>query len=117
MTLHPVVAERKLEALRHAMGSAILTALVDPEVVEILVNPDGRLVLDRLGAGRSDTGARLNAEARERVVRLIADYVGEPVTREMPRLSGVLPLTGERFQGFFPPVTTAPAFSIRKRPA
>lgn len=117
MSVHPIVAERKLEALRHALGSDILAALVDPSVVEILANPDGRLVLDHVGSGRADTGRRLEPEARERVIRLIADYVGDPVTREMPRLSGVLPATGERFQGFLPPVTAAPAFSIRKRPA
>lgn len=117
MSVHPVVGERKLEALRHALGSDILTALTDPQVVEILANPDGRLVLDRIGSGREDTGRRLAPEARERVVRLVADYVGDPVTRETPRLAGVLPVTGERFQGFLPPVTAAPAFSIRKRPA
>ena len=117
MTAHPIVTERKLEALRHALGPAILAALVEPAVVEILSNPDGRLVLDRAGEGRTDTGIHLDPEARERVVRLVADYVGEPVTRETPRLSGVLPVTGERFQGFLPPVTSGPAFSIRKRPA
>lgn len=90
---------------------------MDPEVVEILVNPDGRLVLDRIRQGRSAEDLHLAPEARERVVRLIADYVGELVTRETPRLAGVLPGTGERFQGFLPPVTPAPAFSIRKRPA
>ncbi len=47
---------------------------------------------------------------------MIGDYVGEPITRDDPRLSGVLP-TGERFQGFLPPVSAQPAFSIRKRPA
>jgi P-type conjugative transfer ATPase TrbB len=117
MIAHPVATERKLAALRHALGQPILDALVDPAVVEILVNPDGRLVLDRLSGGRADTGQSLDMEARERVVRLIADYVGEPVTRETPRLSGVLPVTGERFQGFLPPVTPGPAFAIRKRPA
>lgn len=117
MTAHPIVVERKMEALRHALGPAILAALVEPAVVEILVNPDGRLVLDRTGEGRKDTGVRLESDARDRVVRLIADYVGELVTRETPRLSGVLPVTGERFQGFLPPVTTGPAFSIRKRPS
>ena len=113
---HPIVAERKLEALRHALGETVLSALLEPAVVEIMANPDGRLVLDRAGAGRADTGQRLAPEARERVIKLVADYVGEPVTREDPRLSGVLPGTGERFQGFLPPVTPAPAFSIRKRP-
>lgn len=117
MAVHPIIASRKLEALRHALGETVLAALVEPEVVEILANPDGRLVLDRSGEGRRDTGVTLSAEARERVVRLIADYVGETVTRDDPRLSGVLPATGERFQGLLPPVTSAPAFSIRKRPA
>lgn len=117
MAAHPIIAERKLEALRHAMGDTVLAALVEPAVVEILANPDGRLILDLSGEGRRDTGATLSAEARERVVRLIADYVGETVTRGDPRLSGVLPGTGERFQGMLPPVTAAPAFSIRKRPA
>jgi len=115
MSVHPVIGERKLEALRHALGPDVLAALIDPHVVEILGNPDGRLVLDRIGSGRADTGLRLEPEARERVVRLVADYVGDPVTRENPRLAGVLPSTGERFQGFLPPVTAAPAFSIRKR--
>jgi type IV secretion system protein TrbB len=117
MALHPLVAERRLEALRHALGPVVLDALTDPGVVEILANPDGRVILDRAGAGRCDTGATLSAEARERAVRLIADHAGEVVTREDPRLSGVLPGTGERFQGLLPPVAPAPAFSIRKRPA
>lgn len=117
MAVHPIVAERKLEALRHALGPVILAALVEPAVVEILANPDGRLILDRSGEGRRDTGETLAPEARERAIKLIADYVGEVVARETPRLSGVLPGTGERFQGLLPPIVTAPAFSIRKLPA
>lgn len=117
MAPHPLIAERKLEALRHALGETVLAALVDPDVVEILANPDGRLILDRVGEGRIDTGTVLSAEARERAVRLIADYVGEVVTRDDPRLAGVLPATGERFQGLLPPVAQAPAYSIRKRPS
>ncbi|MCZ8195841.1 MAG: P-type conjugative transfer ATPase TrbB [Aquidulcibacter sp.] len=114
---HPIIAERRLEALRHALGPVALAALVDPDVVEILANPDGQLILDKIGTGREATGNTLAPEARDRVIRLIADYVGEPVLPEDPRLSGVLPETGERFQGALPPVSRAPAFSIRKRPA
>jgi type IV secretion system protein VirB11 len=109
-------AARKHEALNHALGERVLAALADPLVVEVLANPDGRLVVDRLRTGRTDAGIEMTAQARERVIRLIADYVGEPITRDDPRLSGVLP-TGERFQGFLPPVCAQPAFSIRKRPA
>lgn len=111
-----VAAQRKLDALHHALGAQVLEALARPQVVEVMANPDGRLVVDALDEGRVDTGARLSAEARERAIRLIAEHVGEPVTRDDPRLSGILP-SGERFQGFMPPVTPQPAFSIRKRPA
>ncbi len=117
MAPHPIIAERKLEALRHALGATVLAGLEENAVVEILANPDGRLVLDRIGDGRRDTGQVLSSESRERAIRLIADYVGETVTRENPRLSGVLPGTGERFQAVLPPVSVGPAFSIRKRPA
>jgi type IV secretion system protein VirB11 len=116
MTPEAESAQRRRAALDHALGGDILAALAAPEVVEVLANPDGRIVLDRLGGGRSDTGWRMAAAGRERVIRLVADYVGEPVTREDPRLSGVLP-TGERFQAFMPPVCAQPAFIIRKRPA
>lgn len=109
-------ADRRLDALRHALGEGVLTALADPAVVEVLANPDGRLIVDRQGEGRRDTGIRLSAEARERTIRLIADHVGETANRETPRLSGVLPGGGERFQALLPPLAHGPAWAIRKRP-
>lgn len=115
MSADEIAARRKRDALRHALGDAVIAALDDPRVVEVLANPDGRLVVDHVVEGRRDTGERLSAPARERAIRLVAEHVGEPVTREDPRLSGVLP-TGERFQGFLPPVSSSPTFSIRKRP-
>lgn len=116
MQSHPIVAERKLEALRHALGESVLAALCDPAVVEILANPDGRLILDLVGEGRRDTGEVISPEARERTIRLIGDHVGESVGPHAPRLSGVLP-SGERFQGMLAPVCRQPAYAIRKRPA
>lgn len=115
MNAEALAVARKREALDHALGDAVLEALAEPLVVEVLANPDGRLVIDRLRSGRVDSGVTLSAQARERVIRLVADYVGEPITRDDPRLAGILP-SGERFQGFLPPVCAQPAFSIRKRP-
>lgn len=115
MTADALGAQRRRDALDHALGPVILAALADATVVEILANPDGRIVLDRTGRGREDTGHLMAPGARERVIRLVADHVGEPVLRDDPRLSGILP-SGERFQGFLPPVCAQPTFSIRKRP-
>jgi type IV secretion system protein VirB11 len=116
MSPEALAAARKREALDHALGETVRAALAQPDVVEVLANPDGRVVVDRQGAGRTEAADGLSAHARERVIRLVAEYVGDPISRDDPRLSGVLP-TGERFQGFLPPVCAQPAFSIRKRPA
>lgn len=116
MLAHPIVLERKLEALRHALGETVLAALCNPRVVEILVNPDGRIFVDEIGSGRRDTGETSPPEARDRAIRLVADHVREAAGPTFPRLSGVLP-TGERFQGMLPPVIAQPAYAIRKRPA
>jgi type IV secretion system protein VirB11 len=101
--------------LRTALGPAIAAALEDPEVVEILLNPDGTLWLDRLGTGRAPTGITLSAQDAERIIRVVAAQVGAEIHAATPILSAELPLTGERFEGVFPPVVRAPSFAIRKR--
>ncbi|WP_438502439.1 P-type conjugative transfer ATPase TrbB [Albidovulum aquaemixtae] len=100
--------------LRTALGPAIARFLEDPMIVEVLLNPDGRLWIDRLSEGLSDTGATLSAADGERIVRLVAHHVGAEVHAARPRVSAELPETGERFEGLLPPVVTAPCFAIRK---
>lgn len=111
-----LTAERKNTALRHALGPVIVSALSDRMVVEVMVNPDGKIWVDKIGEGRSWTGHRLAPADAERILRLLADHAGEVVTRENPRVSATLPETGERFQGAFMPLVAAPTFAIRKRP-
>ena len=105
---------RGARMLRTALGPAIAGFLEDPSVVEVMLNPDGRLWIDRLSEGLSDTGERLNAADGERIVRLVAHHVGSEVHAGSPRVSAELPETGERFEGLLPPVVAAPTFAIRK---
>ena len=100
--------------LRTALGPAITAWLEEPSVVEVMLNPDGRLWIDRLKGGLEDTGERLSAADGERIVRLVAHHVGAEVHPASPRVSAELPETGERFEGLIPPVVTAPTFAIRK---
>lgn len=100
--------------LRTALGTAIAGFLEDPQIVEVMLNPDGRLWIDRLSEGLSDTGERLSPADGERIIRLVAHHVGAEVHAGAPRVSAELPGTGERFEGLLPPVVTAPAFAIRK---
>lgn len=100
--------------LRTALGPSIARFLEDPAVIEVMLNPDGRLWIDRLSEGLADTGETMSAATSERIVRLVAHHVGVEVHARSPRVSAELPETGERFEGLLPPVVAAPAFAIRK---
>ena len=100
--------------LRTALGGAIAGWLADPSVIELMLNPDGRLWVDRLGAGIADSGILLSAADGERIIRLVAHHVGAEVHGGAPRVSAELPEGGERFEGLLPPVVAAPTFAIRK---
>lgn len=100
--------------LRTALGDEIARWLEEPAVIEVMLNPDGKLWVDRLGAGLADTGCQMDAASGERIIRLVAHHVGVEVHGSAPRVSAELPETGERFEGLLPPVVAAPSFAIRK---
>lgn len=107
--------DRRVRMLRTAMGPVIAKALADPDVVEIMLNPDGSLWIDRLSSGRAPMGVQLSAADGERIIRLVAAHVRAEVHAGKPLLTAELPETGERFEGALPPVAPAPAFALRKR--
>jgi P-type conjugative transfer ATPase TrbB len=110
----PETIARGARMLRTALGASIARFLEDPGVVEVMLNPDGRIWVDRLSEGLADTGESLSAADGERIVRLVAHHVGAEVHARAPRVSAEPPETGERFEGLLPPVVAAPAFAIRK---
>lgn len=109
---------RRRAMLRTAMGPTIAAALADPLVVEVMINPDGVLRIDRLGEGRVDTHVRYDPAQVERIIRLVASHGRTEVHAGSPIVSAELPPhgegAGERFEGVLPPVSLAPCFSIRK---
>lgn len=114
--INAISLDRKAAALRQSLGPVIASALAERLVVEVMVNPDGKIWVDRIGEGRSYSGHDMLPADAERILRLLADHAGEVVTRDRPRVSATLPQTGERFQGIFPPISAAAMFAIRKRP-
>lgn len=116
--IDPISVDRRRAMLRTAMGPTIAAALADPLVVEVMVNPDGALRLDRLGEGRTDTLVRFDPAHVERIIRLVASHARTEAHAGSPIVSAELPPhgegAGERFEGVLPPVSLAPCFSIRK---
>jgi type IV secretion system protein VirB11 len=109
-------AKRRRSALQRALGAAIADALDADDVVEALVNEDGVVWFDRVGAGLERTPYILSVPDREAAIRLLAHEAGETVGEDRPLLATILPDTAARVQAVLPPLASAPILAIRKRP-
>jgi P-type conjugative transfer ATPase TrbB len=107
--------DRLIKMLATAFGETAGRYILDPSVVEIMLNPDGKLWIDRLGEGRCFTGDFLSPADAERVIYIIASSVGAVCNKDNPLLSAELPASGSRFQGILPPLVANPTFTIRKK--
>ena len=105
-------ASRGARMLRTALGPAIATYLDDPAVVEVMLNPDGRLWIDRLSGGLAETDEWLSPADGERIPRPVAHHAGTEGHSGSPGLAGE-PEPGDRLGGLLPPVVAAQSSAIR----
>lgn len=105
---------RLVRKLQDALGETICSALEDTSVVEIMLNPDGRLFVERLGQGIDSMG-NLQPGAAEIIIGSVAHALQTEADEDQPIISGELPIGGHRFEGLLPPVVAGPSFTIRKR--
>ena len=103
-----------ISKLENALGDHLCIALDDPSVVEIMLNPDGKLFIERLGHGIAAAGEMTRAAA-ETVIGSVAHVLKSEVDEDNPIVSGELPIGGHRFEGLLPPVVVGPSFTIRRR--
>ncbi|MER0217299.1 MAG: P-type conjugative transfer ATPase TrbB [Nitrosomonas sp.] len=92
----------------------ILSALQDPETVEIMVNADGRIWQEKLGQKIQYIG-NIQATQVEAVIKTVAGFHGKEVNRFNPMIEGEFPLDNSRFAGQLPPIVSSPTFAIRKK--
>ncbi len=108
------IDNRLLASLEHNLGPVIMSALRDPDVVEIMLNPDGKIWIEKLGHEMEAVSEMATEQARL-VLSLVASGLDTVVTPEQPIIEGELPLDGSRFEGLLPPIVSAPSFTIRKK--
>jgi type IV secretion system protein TrbB len=106
---------RRLEALRLAM-TPIVRFLDDPDVIEIALNADGTIWVERIGQPMLDTGTRMSTADAFRMLQLVANTMGTEITAAKPSLAALIPGWETRLQAMVPPVVAAPVFIIRKPP-
>jgi len=115
MTPRDVQTARLSEKLRRELGPTVLNALSDPDVIEIILNPDGRIWVESHTGGMSQTDASMLPSQAENLIGTVAAALNAVANTQNPIVEGELPLTGSRFEGLLPPIAPSPCFVIRKR--
>ncbi|OCX72298.1 conjugal transfer protein TrbB [Acidithiobacillus thiooxidans] len=105
---------RLIEQMRRILGSEICAVFEDPSAVEIMLNDDGKILVERHGEGITHLNTMPAAKALN-LLSLMADYRGVTVSREKPIVEGAMPdeFLRARFAGAIPPLMPMPTFSIR----
>src|SRR5579875_1472207 len=112
-------ARRLAETLRRQLGTVLCGLMQAPDVVELMLNADGRVWADTLGRAMVPVCHMAPATA-ESLIATVASTIRSTVTRENPilecELPSAAPFSGARFEAVIPPnVCPGPVFSIRRK--
>lgn len=105
--------QRRLKALEYALGTLVMDALRDPHVVEVMLNDDGSLWIEK--NGEMKRVGEISAHDGMAILNQVSTALNDELTIENPFVEGELPLDGSRFEGVAPPVVERPIFAIRKK--
>jgi type IV secretion system protein VirB11 len=111
---HIITVKDRAKSKLERDAREILSALQDPETVEIMVNADGRIWQEKLGQKIQHIG-NIQAAQVEAVIKTVAGFHGKEVNRFNPMIEGEFPLDNSRFAGQLPPIVSSPTFAIRKK--
>lgn len=100
--------------MRRILGDDICAAFEDPLAVELMLNEDGQVLVERHGHG-IQLLTTLQRTRSLNFINLMADYRHTTVKRHSPIIEGAMPdeFRRARFAGSIPPLTNAPTFAIR----
>lgn len=106
---------RLADSLAFNCGPIIMDAVRDPDVLEIMLNPDGKIWIEKYGKDQECVG-ELPITQSKVLLSLVASALDLVVDAQHPVVEGSFPLDGSRFEGTFPPIVGPGAsFSMRKK--
>jgi len=114
MAINFITQSRISAKLQRDAGDVVTLALEDRKVIEVLLNPDGQLWVDRLPGGLRQIGTMSPSSAMS-FIATVASTLETIITRDNPIIEGELEIDGSRFEGIVPPIVERPVFAIRKK--
>lgn len=107
-------AERIIVKIKREFGDEVLKILENKSTIELMLNSDGTLWVEKLGEDMQCLGAFSEAKAKS-IITSVASFIDTTINADNPILECELPLDGSRFEAILPPIVAAPTFTIRKK--
>jgi type IV secretion system protein TrbB len=112
-TEHDQETEELYEKLERELGDTIRNALNDERTVEVVVNHDGVIRVERRSVGWQEEGFMGTQKALS-FLNTLATIQGTSITRAHPNLSSWIPGYGARIEAFADPVAEGTVLTIRR---
>ncbi|CUU92141.1 P-type conjugative transfer ATPase TrbB [Campylobacter hyointestinalis] len=106
--------ERIITKIRREFGDEIINILNDDKTIELMLNSDGKLWVEKLGSDMECWGNFPESKAKS-IINSVASFLDTTANSDNPILECELPLDGSRFEALLPPVVSTPTFTIRKK--
>jgi type IV secretion system protein VirB11 len=117
---HEPSTDRIERMMLRYLGADLMTAFDDDDVTEIYLNPQDPVVrLTTRSRGRVVAPYRIGADRVTMFLDSVASHGGVILDPDTPLLQAELPdgrFRKARLQGFLPPISRGPAFTLRKPP-
>lgn len=105
---------RIITKIEREFGNEILDILNDKLTIELMLNSDGKLWIEKLGQDMYEYGEFSEAKAKS-IITSVASLLDTVANADNPILECELPLDGSRFEALLPPIVVTPTFTIRKK--
>jgi Flp pilus assembly CpaF family ATPase len=106
--------EARQAANLERLAGPLVRLIQDPAALDVVVNADGDIWTNRLGAGWACAGEFPTASARL-LLQGIAKMREIPLNHANPILETVFPLTGDRIEGLIAPIVDGAVMAVRSR--
>src|SRR5256886_9935006 len=104
---HPEAQQRLYAKLCRELGASTFAALGDPDVTEVMCNPDGSLWVESHAAGMREIGECLRGTQVESLIGTAAALLGTVLHDRAPIIEAELPINRYRFERSPPTASTA----------
>lgn len=106
--------DRIVIKIERLFGEKLMSILKDDNVIEVMLNSDGMIWVEKLGAAMECLGS-FDEGAAKGIITSVATLLEVNVDKNNPILECELPIDGSRFEALLPPVVEKPTFTIRKK--